>query len=68
MITKEPFTVAMVVGEDEPRPLQHAAQVGRGPFCPAVHDDLQHVWRWTPGVDGVNCPRCAGRLRPEAAA
>ena len=64
MITNAPFTVAVLVGEDEPRPTQHAAMIGPGLLCPELRDLRKvHTLRWTTGVSGVNCWRCRDRLR-----
>lgn len=60
--TADPFTVALVVPEDAPRPIQHAAKIGPGLLCSALRD-IRGRLRWALGVDGVNCPYCRVRLR-----
>jgi hypothetical protein len=61
--TTDPFTVALVVGEDDPPPLLHAAMIGPGLLCDQLRVLGRGMLRWTEGVAGVSCPRCHYRLK-----
>jgi hypothetical protein len=60
--TTDPFTVALVVGEDDPPPVQHAAMIGPGLLCDALRTLERVTLLWRLGVGGVNCPHCRHRL------